>query len=877
MQEAPLAKAKVTPMIRQYMAAKEQHPDALLLFRMGDFYECFFDDAVTAARELDLTLTSREKNKENAIPMAGVPHHAVGSYVRKLIAAGFKVAICDQVEDPRKAKGIVKREVTQVITPGLIVDPESLEREQGNYLLALARQGDTVGLAYIDVSTGEFRTTGIDGPETLFAELDRLEPSEVLLPDSAREDEALTAPWKHRPVLVNFLPDALFEPASAREELTRTLGVHDLSSFGLDEAGPGVGACGAVLEYMLSNHVDSGAHVLRLVPYDMGTTLVIDPQTRRNLELFKAGVDRRKKGSLLHLLDRTATAMGARLLRQWIGTPLVDVGAIEERLDAVDVLVREPALREQLRTCLAGIQDIERLNGKVAAGTASARDLVALAESLEQVPPINALLDRSDTETMAAFASIDPNRPARDRIRRTLADEPPARFQDGGTIRPGFDDELDETVKLSREGKGLIAGMQAQEREASGIKTLKIRYNKVFGYFIEVTRANLAMVPEHYIRKQTLANAERYYTPELKDFEVKVLGAEDRRLALETELFNALRKEIGEHARSLSEAAARLAELDVLAALADVAEANRYVRPVVDDGEVIELVACRHPVIEQMALEERFVPNDVLLDTADAQLVILTGPNMAGKSTIMRQVALSALMAQMGSFVPADEARIGVCDRIFTRVGASDDIGRGQSTFMVEMTEAASILRHATRRSLVLLDEIGRGTSTFDGLAIAWAVSEFIHEQVGCRTLFATHYHELVELAQTCARVRNYNVAVAEWGDEIVFLRSLREGGSSRSYGIAVARLAGLPEPVLERAREVLANLESNAIDEVGGPKLARRKGRSASPSQQLDLFGDKDGLLTGELSRIDLSRITPLEALNHLDRLRKLAGLDPE
>jgi len=872
-----MSKAKVTPMIRQYMAAKEQHPDALLLFRMGDFYEVFFEDAVTAARELDLTLTSREKNKENAIPMAGVPHHAVRSYVRKLIAAGYKVAICDQIEDPRKAKGIVKRAITEVITPGLIVDPDSLERGQGNYLLALARDGDRVGLAYIDVSTGEFRTTTVDGDETLLAELDRLEPSEVLLPDSAREDAPLTRPWAHRNVLVNFLPDALFEPAAACTELTRALGVHDLSPFGLDEGGPAVGACGAVLGYMQANHVDSGAHVLRLVPYDMGTALVIDPQTRRNLELFKAGVDRRKKGSLLHLLDRTATAMGARLLRQWIGTPLVDTGAIDERLDAVEVLVREPDLREQLRDLLEGVQDIERLNGKVAAGTASARDLVALAESLEQVPGINTLLDRSDTRAMAAFAPIDPLKPVRDRIRRTLVDDPPARLQDGGTIRPGFDDELDETVELSREGKGLIAGMQAEEREATGINSLKIRYNRVFGYFIEVTKANLAMVPERYIRKQTLANAERYYTPELKEFEVKVLGAEDRRLALENELFGTLRDEIGEHGRPLSEVAARLAEMDVLAALADVAERNRYVRPVVDEGDVIELEACRHPVIEQMALDERFVPNDVLLDCEAAQLIILTGPNMAGKSTIMRQVALCALLAQMGSFVPADEARIGVCDRIFTRVGASDDIARGQSTFMVEMTEAAAILRHATRRSLVLLDEIGRGTSTFDGLAIAWAVSEFIHEQVGCRTLFATHYHELVELAQTLSRVRNYNVAVAEWGDEVVFLRALREGGSSRSYGIAVARLAGLPDAVLERAREILANLEHNAIDEVGGPKLARHKGQSASPSRQLDLFGDKEGLLTAELRSLDPARLTPLEAINHLDRLRKLAGGDPE
>jgi len=864
-------------MIRQYMAAKAEHEDALLLFRMGDFYECFFDDAVTVSRELDLTLTSREKNKENAIPMAGVPHHSVRNYIRRLVAAGYKVAICDQVEDPKKAKGIVKREIIEVVTPGLIADPESLDRGQGNYLLALVRDGDQVGLAYIDISTGEFRTTDVTGTETLAAELDRLEPSEVLLPDSAREDDELIRPWQHRTVLVNYLPDSLFDPGDGRRELAETLGVQDLASFDIDRLGPGLGACGAVLEYMRTHRVDSAAHVMRLVPYDLGSALVIDPQTRRNLELFQAGLERRKKGSLLHLMDRTVTAMGARLLRQWIGTPLVDVARIEARLDAVAVLVAEHELRDELRTSLERIQDVERLNGKLAAGTASARDLVALAESMEQIPRINELMDRADTAGMPVFAPIDLVREARDRIRLTLVDEPPARFVDGGTIRPGFDAELDETVQLAREGKGLIVGMEAKERERTGIKTLKIRFNKVFGYYIEVTKANMAMVPDDYIRKQTLVNSERYYTPELKEFEVKVMGAEERRLEMETRIFEALREEIAEHGRRFAEVADRLARLDVLQSLGAIAVDHRYCRPSIDDGEVIELAASRHPVIERMNLEERFVPNDVRLATADDQLIILTGPNMAGKSTIMRQVALATLMAQMGSFVPADTAHVGIADRIFTRVGASDDIARGQSTFMVEMTEAASILRYATRRSLVLLDEIGRGTSTFDGLSIAWAVAEHIHEHIGCRTLFATHYHELVELSQTLDRVVNLNVAVAEWGDEVVFLRSLREGGVSRSYGIAVARLAGLPEGVLERAKEILSNLEQNARDEVGGPKLARRDGRSASNSMQLDLFGDREGRLAAELRGVDVSRITPLEALNLLDRLRKLAGIGDE
>ena len=865
----------MTPMLRQYVAAKEAHPDAILMFRMGDFYEMFFEDAVVAAKALDLTLTSRDKHKDEPIPMCGVPHHAARNYIRRLVEQGFKVAICDQMEDPRKAKGIVKRAITEVITPGLITDPEGLDREQGNYLMALLRGTEAVGIAYIDISTGEFRTTEVRGREALEAEVDRLDPREVLMPDSARDDGELAGLWRHRRALVNHLPEALFDPEPARADLGTTLKVHDLSGLGLDGDGPAVGACGAVLEYMRSNHVESLDHVARLVPYDVSTALAIDPATRRNLELFHAGPERRRRGSLIHLLDRTVTAMGARLLRQWVGAPLVDVDAIEERLDAVDLLLRERELREALRALLEPIQDVERLNGKLAAGSASARDLVALAGSLEQIPRLNELLDRSDTRPMPVFAPVDPVAEARDRIHRTLADEPPAKLQDGGTIRRGFDEELDEIVVLASEGKGTIARLEAAERAATGITSLKVRYNKVFGYFIEVTKPNLPMVPEHYIRKQTLVNAERFYTPELKEFEVKVLGAEERRVQLETELFRQLRDEIAGHARALAAAAGRLAVLDALASLAEVAARNGYCRPSVDEGEQLVLRGSRHPVIERMSLDERFVPNDISLDTSSAALIILTGPNMSGKSTVMRQVALAALMAQLGSFVAAEEAHIGVCDRVFTRVGASDDIARGQSTFMVEMTETATILRHASQRSLVLLDEIGRGTSTFDGLAIAWAVAEFIHREIGCRTLFATHYHELVELAQTCEHVRNFNIAVAEWGDEVVFLRSLREGGASRSYGIAVARLAGLPDEVLERAKEILGNLEHNAVDEVGGPKLARSRGRSASSSAQLDLFGDKEGLLQAELRRLDPATITPLEALNELDRLRRLAGIE--
>ncbi|MCK6527468.1 DNA mismatch repair protein MutS [Myxococcota bacterium] len=867
--------AGITPMFRQWLEAKRQHPDAILLFRMGDFFEVFGDDAVTCARLLDLTLTSRDKDKgDDAVPMAGVPHHAVRGYVNRLLELGHKVAICDQVEDPRKAKGLVRREVTEVVTPGLVTDPDSLDARAGNYLLAVAPAGGRVGLAWIDISTGEFKASEVAGERALAAELDRIGPREILLPDDVEETAPAPRLAAARKVLVGRLPRHAFDAADARRDLAERLGVADLAGFGLGDAPHAVSAAGAILHYLRQNRADRLAHVTGIERHDVSRSMVLDEATRRNLELFRTVHEGRRQGSLIALLDASVTPMGGRVLRGWLASPLLAPDEIAARLDAVDLLVREPELRRSLRDRLKEVSDVERLGGRISAGTATPRDLQALRASLGQVPALNTLLSRSDARALPPFAPIEPLRALAARIQRTLVDEPPASHRDGGIVRPGFHRELDELVDLSREGKGVIARLEADEKRRTGIPTLKIRYNRVFGYYIEVTNANKAMVPDRYIRKQTLANAERYYTPDLKEFEARVLGAEERRNQLEEELFLELRAEVATHAPRITEIARRVAVVDALAALADVAARHDYVRPTVDDSGHIVVRDGRHPVIERMGLGERFVPNDVVLDDGQ-RFLILTGPNMAGKSTVMRQVALIAILAQMGSFVPASEARIGVCDRVFTRVGASDDIASGHSTFMVEMSETANILRNATSRSLVILDEIGRGTSTFDGLSIAWAVAEHLHDRVGCRALFATHYHELVELADTRDRVRNYNISVAEWGDRVIFLRKLKEGGASRSYGIQVARLAGLPTEVLERAREVLANLERDSLDEVGGPRFARGRGEARRSASQLDLFGSRADLLRRELERMRPDEMTPMQALAALSELRRAAGIE--
>ena len=863
---------RLTPMFKQYVELKEQVPDSVLLFRMGDFFEVFFEDAMTASKVCDLTLTARDKLGKAPIPMAGVPHRSVRGHIRKLVKHGYKVALADQVEDPKLARGLVRRAITEIITPGLVLEPDELDARAANYLVAVHfGERETVGVAFMDVSTGEFGCTDLDDLGALAAELDRLDPAEIVLSDEVQGDPR-TAVLRTGEVRIADVPDHAFSHATAVADLCEMFGVRDLRGFGLGDMGPGVSAAGAILYYLRAARVVSLGHVRRLRPYRLDGFMVLDESTRRNLELFRTMATGKRKGSLVGLLDRAVTGMGSRRIRRWIGAPLLDPAAINARLEAVDILVGSEELRTALRERLELVHDIERLNGKVQSGRAHARDLMALRRSLEQVPAVDVLLDREDTRGLDPFAPLPDLAALREDIIGTLADDPPISITDGGLIRRGFHGELDELIDLSREGKGALARLEADERRNTGISSLKVRYNRVFGWYIEVTKANLAAVPEHYIRKQTLANAERYYTPELKEFEAKVLGAQERRGTLEMELFGQLRERVAAQAAALGELADRLANIDALAAFAELAVRHGYVRPVVDDSETLDLRGSRHPVIEQMRLEERFVPNDILLDATENQLLIVSGPNMAGKSTVMRQAALVVLLAQAGCFVPATEARIGVVDRIFTRVGASDNIARGQSTFMVEMAETAAILHHATSRSLCILDEIGRGTSTFDGLAIAWAVAEHIADSLRCRTMFATHYHELSELASTRPQVRNVNIAVSEMGDRVIFLRRLRDGGASRSYGIQVAKLAGLPEPVLERARQVLANLENDAADEIGRPKLARgREGDSPSPGQ-MSLFADRSSVLKDELLQIDVNELTPLEALNLLADLRAKA-----
>ncbi len=863
---------RLTPMFKQYVELKEQVPDSVLLFRMGDFFEVFFEDAVTASKVLDLTLTARDKLGKHPIPMAGVPHRSVRGHVRKLVQQGYKVALADQVEDPKLARGLVRRAITEIVTPGLVLEPDELDAKAANHLVAVHFAApDVFGVAYMDVSTGEYGCTELDDAAALAAELDRLDPAEIVVSDELLADPRV-ASLRGADVRLAEVPDHAFSHDTAVADLCEMFEVRDLRGFGLGELGPGITAAGAILYYLRASRVDSLGHVRRLRPYRLDGFMVLDENTRRNLELFRTMADGGRKGSLVGLLDRAVTGMGSRRIRRWIGAPLLDPEEIEARLEAVDLLVRNEALRAALRERLELVHDIERLNGKVQSGRAHARDLIGLRRSLEQAPAIDVLLDRDDARGLPPFAPLPHAADLLADISATLADDPQMTLTDGGLIRRGFHAELDELIDLGKEGKGALARLETEERLRTGISSLKVRYNRVFGWYIEVTKANLAAVPDNYIRKQTLANAERYYTPELKEFEAKVLGAQERRGTLEMELFVQLRDRVAARAGTLGELAERLAAIDALAAFAELAVRHGYVRPVVDEGDVVDLRGSRHPVIEQMRLEERFVPNDILLDATENQLLIVSGPNMAGKSTVMRQAALVVLLAQAGCFVPATDARIGVVDRIFTRVGASDNIARGQSTFMVEMAETAAILHHATDRSLCILDEIGRGTSTFDGLAIAWAVAEYIADTVGCRTMFATHYHELSELASTRPQVRNVNIAVSELGERVIFLRRLRDGGASRSYGIQVAKLAGLPEEVLVRARQVLANLETDAADEIGRPKLARGRGDEGPATGQLSLFVDRSSVLKDELLALDVDQLTPLEALNLLADLRAKA-----
>jgi DNA mismatch repair protein MutS len=807
--------------MRQYLDVKARHPGCILFFRLGDFYEMFFEDAVTVAQQLDLTLTTRDKGKENAVPMCGVPHHAAARYLQTLVERGHRVAICEQVEDPRLARGIVKREVVRVVTPGTVVDEDALDPVRAHHLCAVIVDRGRAGLAYLDLSTGDFAATELSNGE-LLDELARLEPREVLLagadpePIEARLATALSPIADPVAVLVDRgRAIGLLEPVLAAE-----------GPGGLKEARalPTLSLCAAAeaIRYARETQPVGRVPVHRLVSYKASDHLVLDEATRRNLELMRTlGGDR--QGSLVQILDQTRTAMGGRMLRRWIGAPLRDLPQIRRRHDAVGWLVERASLRGELRAQLQEVYDLERLAGRASLGLATPRDLVALRASLERMPAVAArLAAERDALAFPPLLSLgaDLCTDVCADIARTLVDDPPAAWRDGGLARRGISAELDELLELREGGAAEIARIEEDERARSGIGSLKIRYNRVFGYYLEVTRANLGKVPDEYIRRQTLANAERFTTPALQALERKLLSAEERRLRLELEAFEQLRRRVGDASLRVATLAAEVARLDVLCSLAEVAHLHGYCRPELDDAFTLELVGARHPVVERIAAEGRFVPNDLTLDAdgaAGAQLIILTGPNMGGKSTAMRQAALCVVLAQAGSFVPARRAHVGLCDRVFTRVGASDNLARGESTFMVEMRETATILRDATRRSLVVLDEIGRGTSTFDGLSIAWAVAEDLHDRLGCRAIFATHYHELVALGGRLARARNLSTAVRERAGEIVFLHQLVDGGASRSYGIDVAKLAGIDPSVIARARSLLGALETGDLGGSGG------------------------------------------------------------
>ncbi len=875
------ASVKITPMMQQYLEIKAQHQDAILFYRLGDFYEMFFDDTVTASKVLGITLTSRNsKDDENRVPLCGIPYHAVSSYLAKMIRAGFKVAICEQVEDPKEAKGVVRREVVRVVTPGLVTDEQLLDGKDNRYLAAICQKGKEWGLSLLDLSTGEFLVSERENLAALLDELGRLAPSEILLPEEFGEDASLANE------LLAYLPqscltrrpNAGFYPETARQRLLEHFRVVNLAGFGCEEMKPGIGAAGALLLYLQETQKTTLDHIERLTPIEFDHILLMDESSRRNLELTQTITGGVREGSLLDTLDLCETPMGARLLKKSLLFPLQEIAAIRQRLDTVEQLYLAPRLREDLRLLLAKVYDLERLNGRVVLGTANGRDLTALKCSLAQLPELKEKLAGANGLLADLGANLDELAELRALLEAGVREDAPVTLREGNLIKPGYNAELDELVSLLRDGKALILGLESRERTRTGINNLKVGFNKVFGYFIEISRGQLAHVPKDFIRKQTLVNAERFITPELKEFEEKVTGAQDKRLELEYRLFGAIRATVAEASSRILHAAARLAQMDFFCCLAETAQKYRYTKPVITAGESIIIKEGRHPVIERALPPGRFVPNDIHLDQESEEVLIITGPNMAGKSTVLRQTALITLMAQMGSFVPAASAEIGVVDRIFTRVGASDNLRRGQSTFMVEMNETANILNNATQRSLVILDEIGRGTSTFDGLSIAWAVAEELVNKNGrgVKTIFATHYHELTELAATNPRVKNYNIAVREWNDTIIFLHKLLPGGTNRSYGIQVAALAGVPAKVVARAKELLHNIEQGEFNRQGEPRIATSP-RKKKPlhAGQLSLFGGGESQATRRLRDINPDGLSPREALDLLYELKRLTDAE--
>lgn len=866
---------KATPMIKQYLSIKGQYEDAVLFYRMGDFYEMFFEDAKVASKVLDIALTSRNKNDQSPVPMCGVPHKAAQGYIARMIEAGHKVAICDQVEDPSTAKGLVKREVVQVITPGMIVDNALLDAKTNNYVLAITHRPERIGLAYLDLSTGTFRLTESVSLDQIIEESLRIDPQEFLLPESTRSDGLF------EPVLrataekaVTYMPDDSFSHSRARDRLLQQFGTVSLEGFGCEDLSAGISAAGAVLKYVKDTQKQQVDHIDGIETYTLEAFLWIDDLSCRNLELLQNIRTGSRRGTLLDILDQTVTAMGGRLFRNWMRYPPLDLKTIGSRHDAVQEALDHRQNRSQIKELLKSVADLERLGSKISMGKANARDLTAVKHSLQTLPQILECLSDLQSELFAWNEKIDRLTRLADLIERSIREDAPPTIQDGGIIRSGYNAELDDLVRISRDAKGYLAQLEIKEREATDITTLKVRYNKVFGYYIEVPKARSDQVPQHYVRKQTLVNAERYITDELKDFENRVLNAEEQRCKLEYQIFNDVREQVLEHHGAIQRTARFLSRCDCIFNLAEVADRNDFHRPEINTDGIIHIEDGRHPVVEKMISGERFVPNTIRMDNTENQILVITGPNMAGKSTVLRQVALTVLMAQMGSFVPARQASVCLTDRIFTRVGALDNLSQGLSTFLVEMQETANILHNATDKSLVIMDEIGRGTSTFDGLSIAWAVAEFLHDMdgVGVKTLFATHYHELTELAATKDRVRNYNIAVKEWNDEIIFLRKLVVGGTNRSYGIQVARLAGIPRNVILRAKKILSQIEEGNLT-VNKPSV-KDSGRTDKNKneQQLSLFRKPEDSIIEKLAKLDVSQMTPLQALNYLDELRELA-----
>ena len=875
--------AELTPMMKQYMETKSQYQDCILFYRLGDFYEMFFDDALTASRELEITLTGKNCGQEERAPMCGVPYHAVEGYLNKLVSKGYKVAICEQVEDPKQAKGIVKREVVRIVTPGTNLDAQALDETKNNYIMCIVYIADRYGISVADISTGEYLVTELPDSSRLMDEISRFVPAEIICNEAFYMSGMDLDGLKDRfGVTIYSLESWYFDDSLCREKLLEHFHVSGFGGLGLEDYDCGIISAGALLQYLLETQKNSLSNLTHITPYVTGKYMLLDSATRRNLELCETLREKQKRGSLLWVLDKTKTAMGARMLRKYVEQPLISKKDIVLRLDEVEELKNQAISREEIREYLSPVYDMERLLTKITYGTANPRDLTAFKTSLEMLPPVRYLLEEMQSDLLKEIhEDMDSLEDLCTLLRSAIRDEPPIAMKEGNIIRDGYNEEVDKLRRAKSDGKDWLAKLENEEREKTGIKNLRIKYNKVFGYYLEVTNSYKSMVPDYYTRKQTLANAERYITPELKELEDMILGAEDKLYALEYELYCGVRDQIASQVERIQRTAKAVARLDAVASLALVAERNGYVRPNINEKGVIDIKDGRHPVVERMIPNGTFIANDTYLDDKKHRISIITGPNMAGKSTYMRQTALIALMAQIGSFVPASRADIGLSDRIFTRVGASDDLASGQSTFMVEMTEVANILRNATSRSLLILDEIGRGTSTFDGLSIAWAVIEYISDSrlLGAKTLFATHYHELTELEGKISNVNNYCIAVKEKGDDIVFLRKIVKGGADKSYGIQVAKLAGVPDLVIERAKEIVEELSNEDItakvSEIAAKERTTKKKQKTRRYDEVDiaqmsLFDTvKDDDVLEELKNIDVGNMTPIDALNTIYRLQ--------